>query len=91
MADRAPESVTTPPIRAEIAEFGSRMRQDQSRIIAHALKTAKADMATWQPAVLAVLVNAVARALSLEDVLGISVGHDETLASIQRLIMQFDA
>jgi AcrR family transcriptional regulator len=78
-------------IRAEIAEFGSRMRQEQSKIIAQALKTAKADPADWHPAVLAVLVNAVARALSLEDVLGISFGHHETLATIRRLITQFDA
>jgi AcrR family transcriptional regulator len=78
-------------IRAEIAEFGSRMRQEQSKIIGHALKLAKADTETWHPAVLAVLVNSLARSLSLEDVLGISFGHDETLASIRRLIDQFDA
>jgi AcrR family transcriptional regulator len=78
-------------IRAEIAEFGSRARQGQAKIIAQALKLSKTDTSAWHPAVLAVLVNAVARAISLEDVLGISFGHNETLTAIRRLIAQFEA
>lgn len=75
-------------IRAEIAEFGTRIREGQAKILAHILKNKGVDTAAWPPVVLAVVINGLARSLSLEDSLGISVGHKETLATIRRLIEQ---
>jgi AcrR family transcriptional regulator len=77
-------------IRAEIAEFGSRMREWQAKVIAQVLKKKNVDSADWPPVVLAVVINGMARSLSLEDMLGNSVGHNETLVTIGRFIERLE-
>lgn len=77
-------------IRAQIAEFGDRFREGHVKIVARILKerseSKRGTRAALPPIVYAVLLDSVARVLSLESALGMSVGHAQTLAAIQRFI-----
>lgn len=77
-------------IRAEIAEFGDRYREGQVRILEHCLRQTTIDGPPWPPVFLAVLMDSLARSLSLERALGVSVGHAQARATIRGLIGPVD-
>jgi TetR/AcrR family transcriptional regulator len=75
-------------IRAEIAEVGDRLREEQAGILARCLGNAGAGR--WPPIFSAVLLDSLARNLALESALGVSAGHVAARATIGRFIRQVD-
>lgn len=70
-------------IRSEIAAHAKRFRQAEVRIIARSLGGRNEDV----PAVaLSALLAYVSRTLVLEEALGLTLGHPETLALVQRCL-----
>jgi TetR/AcrR family transcriptional regulator len=77
-------------IRAEIAEFGNRYREGQVKILAHCLEKSPVGPIPWPPVFSAVVLDSLARTLSLEKALGVSVGHAEVMTTMRGLIGQVD-
>ncbi len=77
-------------IQQEIAEFGNRYRQTQIGIMDKILKHKGNDGFPWSPGFAAILLNALARSLASESEVGITEGHGETLAIVERFMDQFD-
>lgn len=78
-------------IRTEIADYAERFRALQVKALTDLLAATGADLAAVPPTVLTVVMTGVARILISEDVLGISTGHEETLALIEHYLSRFDA
>lgn len=76
-------------LRAEIAEFGNRYRQGQLKILAHVLNRGAIGI-PWPPMVSVVLLDCLARTLSLERALGVTAGHRVTLGTLRRYIKSLD-
>lgn len=78
-------------IRAEIAECSNRLREGQIKILTRILDKKGAEAKSWSPTVLTVLMNCVARNMALEDAMGATLGHAETLVKIGRYIEQLES
>ncbi|MGO8711288.1 MAG: TetR/AcrR family transcriptional regulator [Rhizomicrobium sp.] len=77
-------------IRKEIAEFGNRFRRSQIEIMGHILAKNGVKGFPWTPDFAAVLLNSLARSLSVESEVGMTEGHAEALRTIEHFIEQFD-
>lgn len=77
-------------IRAEIAAWSERFREVQIAALNFILREHRPDTAEFPPAAVAVLIVCVGRMLMLENLLGITTGHDETRAVVDRLISRFE-
>jgi AcrR family transcriptional regulator len=77
-------------IRKEIAEFGDRFRRGQIEIMAHVLAKNGLRAFPWSPAFAAVLLNSLARGLTVEREVGMSEGHAEAMMIIKHFIEEFD-
>lgn len=77
-------------IGAEIAIFATRTRALQARAFEHLLSQAPLDAGDYPPAGLTVLLSAIARALVMEQGVGIVFGHEEALAIIERWLQQLE-
>jgi AcrR family transcriptional regulator len=77
-------------IRKEIAEFGDRFRRGQIEIMAHILANNAVKGFPWTPTFAAVLLNSLARGLTVENEIGMSEGHAEALTIIKHYIEEFD-
>lgn len=73
-------------LRAEIARASGRLRMLQAAVIERTLADAGGKPVPIPPMVLSVLALAVSRLLAMDGVMGVSLGHDETLRSIEALI-----
>jgi AcrR family transcriptional regulator len=73
-------------IRAEVARYGERYRAAQLRAIAAALDTSRVPAEQLPPVVALLLMTGLSQVLSLEEALGISAGHQETVAFVTGLI-----
>lgn len=73
-------------LRAAIAEFGDSYRRRQAERIGAILTANGVDIGTWEPIMLATLMETVSRCLGFEALLGMTVGRDETLATVHRTI-----
>jgi AcrR family transcriptional regulator len=69
-------------IRAEIARFAARANALQHQALVGILAAADAPVASCQPAGVAVLLAGAARALVMEEGLGIGAGHHEARAIV---------
>jgi TetR/AcrR family transcriptional regulator len=78
-------------IRAEIASYAERVRQMQVDALARVLDGAGVSADMWPPVVVLQAMTGIAQVIALEEALGITTGHDETLAFIERHIDDLEA
>ena len=69
-----------------IARASERLRLLQAAVLERAIKESKSGVSGLPPMVLSVLALAVSRLLAMDQVLGVSAGHAETLRCIEALL-----
>jgi AcrR family transcriptional regulator len=78
-------------IRAEIAVSAERFRLEQLRGLQTLLGRYDVDTDEWPPLVCTVLMSSISRFLVIEqETLGLTVGHDETVAFVEKLIRRLE-
>jgi AcrR family transcriptional regulator len=77
-------------IRAEIADYAERFRALQINALTALLPDVGITAEDALPAVVAVITTGLAQILATEDVLGITAGHAETLAFVERYLDRFE-
>ena len=78
-------------IRHELAIYTERTRRRQAEVLEALLKESVNGPAPCPPIALTVLIAGVARALVMESSVGISLGHEETRACVERWLGQLEA
>lgn len=78
-------------IRGEIARYAERFRAAQVKVITTALRRANVPEQQMPPIAGLLLMTGLAQILSFEDALGVTSGHDETIAFLMRAIDRLDA
>jgi TetR/AcrR family transcriptional regulator len=73
-------------IRAELAAYAGRFRRLQSEALARILERHGVDADAFPPAAMAVLMTAVAQILVMEEALGLTDGHAEMRALVERYL-----
>ncbi|MET0460544.1 MAG: helix-turn-helix domain-containing protein [Acidimicrobiales bacterium] len=77
-------------IRAEIARYAERFRATQVDAVRVALADRGIDDDQLPPIVALLLMTGVTQVLALEDALGVTTGHDTTIAFIERAIAELE-
>jgi AcrR family transcriptional regulator len=77
-------------MRAEIAHYAERFRDEQWRTLATALARYDADPETMPPIVWSVLFTSLSTVLVMEKGLGMSLGHAETIDVVERYLRQLE-
>lgn len=77
-------------IRAEIAEYSERFRTAQVEAVAGTLQRYGIDSSEYPPAAVMVLMTSLSRVLTMEAALGVSGGHDETVALVERFLRRLE-
>jgi TetR/AcrR family transcriptional regulator len=77
-------------IRAEIARYAERYRTMQLTAVVRALQES-AVPAEYPPVVFLLAMMGISQVMALEDVLGVSSGHAETVAFVEQLVHEIDA
>jgi AcrR family transcriptional regulator len=77
-------------IRAEIARYAERFRAAQIEAVGVALAAAGVDEQQMPPVVALLLMTGVTQVLALEDALGVTTGHDTTVAFIEAAVARLD-
>jgi TetR/AcrR family transcriptional regulator len=77
-------------IRAEIARYAERFRAGQLEAMPGLLERYELSPGLCPPAVLTVLLTSVSRMVVMEQALGMSIGHAETLAFVERHLRQLE-
>jgi AcrR family transcriptional regulator len=77
-------------IRAEIATWMERWREMQITALNFIVREHDVDAGEFPPGAVAVIIAAIGRALILEQALGATSGHDETVALVGRFIDRFE-
>ncbi len=77
-------------IRAEIARYAERSRAAQLEALATALATDGIAPDRIPPIVALLLMTGLSQVLSLERALGVTAGHEDTLAFVRELIDKFE-
>ncbi len=78
-------------IRTEIASYGDRFRAIQVDALSALFARAGIDADVCPPLAASVLMTSIAQLLVMEKALGITTGHAETLAFVERCMRQLDA
>jgi len=78
-------------IKAEIARYADRFRELQAAGIAKALEGAGIGAESLPPVALSVLLTSVSVVLVMEQDLGVSLGHAETTALVERYLRQLES
>jgi AcrR family transcriptional regulator len=73
-------------LRAEIARASERFRLLQAALLERAIEEAKGGTTQLPPMVLSVLALAVSRLLAMDSVMGVALGHEETLRTIEAFL-----
>lgn len=73
-------------IRDEIAAYAERFRDAQTAALASALDTGGIGADDLPPVALIVLMTGISQVLVMEDALGMTRGHEETLALVDRYL-----
>jgi hypothetical protein len=76
-------------IRAEIARYAERHRAAQLAALTRAMAAAGVD--ELPPAVALLLMTGVSQVMGIEQALGVTAGHDETVAFIRQAVTGLDA
>jgi TetR/AcrR family transcriptional regulator len=79
-----------PAIRAEVNEYAERFRRLQIEALSGVFHGAGIDTDALPPAALVLVLQSISRFLVMEHALGMSTGHAETLALVERLLAQFE-
>lgn len=79
------------PVRAALARAAEKARETEVVLMSRILESLGVDPAVLPPIVLSVLTAGVSRALVTEAMLGVTMGHQETLAFIERGMDQLQA
>lgn len=77
-------------IRAEVALYAERYRAAQLQAITAALEASKMSADVLPPVAALLLMTGLSQVLSLERSLGVTAGHDETVAYVTELIDRLD-
>ena len=77
-------------IRAEIARYADRFRQMQLDALTRVLDGAGISEDRWPPVVLLLAMTGISQVIALEQTLGITTGHAETHAFIERRIVELE-
>ncbi|WP_082696657.1 TetR/AcrR family transcriptional regulator [Mycobacterium sp. IS-1590] len=77
-------------IRSEIAAYAERFGGVEESVVAAAMKAHGADVEAFPPVVMAMLVTSLARIVLLERGLGITRGHAEAEAFVERYLNRFE-
>jgi AcrR family transcriptional regulator len=73
-------------IRAQIATYANQLRELQISATARVLQASGISQDVCSPAALAIIIDLIARGLVSETCLGMSAGHTETIALVQRCL-----
>ncbi len=77
-------------IRSEIAAYAERFGGVEESVVAAAMKAHGADVEAFPPVVMSMIVTSLARIVLLERGLGITRGHAEAEAFIERYLNRFE-
>jgi AcrR family transcriptional regulator len=77
-------------IRSEIVAYAMRFRDLQEGVVTLALKARGVDLEQFPPVVMTMIMGGLARLVLHEKSLGITRGHDEATAFIERWVDRFD-
>lgn len=77
-------------MRAEIAHYAERFREEQWRTLATALTRYDTDPETMPPIVWSVLFTSLSTVLAMEKGLGMSLGHAETAEVVERYLHRLE-
>jgi AcrR family transcriptional regulator len=77
-------------LRAEIAYYAERFRDEQRKAVSTALQRYDVDPDKVPPVVWSVLITSLSRFLVMEQALGMSAGHDETVAFVERHLRRLE-
>jgi AcrR family transcriptional regulator len=77
-------------MRAEIAHYAERFREEQWRTLATALTRYDTDSETMPPIVWSVLFTSLSTVLAMEKGLGMSLGHAETAEVVERYLRRVE-
>lgn len=79
-----------PVLRTEIAYYAERFRNEQMQAVAATLKRYGIETPDVPPVVWAVFATSLSRVLVMEQALGMSLGHAETLAFCEQWLRQLE-
>jgi AcrR family transcriptional regulator len=77
-------------LRAEIAYYAERFREEQRNVLSTVLERYGMDSAEVPPLVWSVLMTSVSRVLVMEEALGMSAGHAETVEFVERYLHRLE-
>lgn len=77
-------------IRAEIASYADRFRRTQLAALSSLMERSGTNPDVCPPVVLSVLMTSISQVLVMEAALGITTGHAETLAFVERSLGQLE-
>ena len=77
-------------LKAEIAYYAERFRDEQQKALTTVLGRYRIDPAEVPPLVWSVLMTSVSRVLVIEQVLGMSAGHAETVEFVERYLYRLE-
>lgn len=77
-------------LKAEIAYYAERFREEQRKAVSDVLEGYGMDPAEVPPLVWSVLITSVSRVLVMEQALGMSAGHAETVAFVERYLRRLE-
>ncbi|BDX31456.1 TetR family transcriptional regulator [Mycobacterium antarcticum] len=73
-------------IRTELAAYAERVRDIETAAVTVVLRANGIDLAAFPPVAVSMLIAQTARSLSNEDAVGVTRGHDELRALVERLM-----
>jgi AcrR family transcriptional regulator len=79
-----------PAVREEIAKYADRYRVAQQEALAAALAAGGIDVDQIPPVVALVLMTGLTQVIALEESLGITAGHDDVVAFIERVLDEIE-
>jgi AcrR family transcriptional regulator len=77
-------------LKAEIAYYAERFREEQCKAVSTVLDRYGIDPADVPPLVWSVLITGVSQVLVMEQALGMSAGHSETVAFVERYLRRLE-
>lgn len=77
-------------IRAEVAAYAERFRRLQADALVRVLDARTKGTEAFSPATVPVLITAIAQILVMEEALGITTGHAETRALVERQLARLE-
>ncbi len=78
-------------IRAELKSYAERVRDIESAAVAVALRSRGVDLEEYPPAAVSMLIAQTARSLCNENAVGVTLGHEELRAFMERQLSRLTA